>query len=261
MQLAIEAFAAVNLCMDTLSILAAHRLCTPSKIQPVRVMMGALVGTTYAFVRAVVPMPLTVGVVAFVLVAYIMAAIAIPTEHVRDSVRGCVLLTLCCMLSGGVCAALERVFGMGVVTMACAGVAMGGFVRQIRKSRHCTPEAAVITCVYHGHQARMRALIDTGNRLSDPLTGLPVIAAPREALGEIIPASVRADDPQTLPPGFRLLRAQTAAGPCLLMCFHPQHLMIEYEGRCAGVRALIALSTATEGAMALVPSELIADCS
>ena len=261
MHLAIEMFAAVNLCMDTVSILAAHRLCTPAKIQPMRVSLGALVGMAYAFVSATITMPTVLDVTAFVFTAYIMAAIAIPTETVRERLRGCILLTLCCMLTGGVCTALARFFGTGVMTLLCGGAALGVFVHQVRRSTQRTGEAAVVTCVYHGRQARMRALIDTGNRLVDPLTGLPVIAAPREALGELIPDSVRADDLQTLPHGFRLLRAQTAAGPCLLMCFHPQQLMIEYEGRCAGVQALIALSTATEGAMALIPSELIGACS
>lgn len=258
MHLAIEAFAAVNLCMDTISILAAQRLCSPQRAHPARVITAAIVGTAYAFWHAMMPMQGAFAMAAFVLTAYIMAAIAIPAQNLRERLRGCGMLLALSMLLGGACTAMERFFGAGGMALLCGGSLCALFIPLLKKNGNRAVSAAVVTCVYRGRQARMRALIDTGNRLSDPLTGLPVIAAPREALGAIIPESVQASDPATMPPGFRLLRAQTAAGPCLLMCFHPQQLMIEYEGRCACVRALVALSTATEGTLALVPSELIA---
>lgn len=257
MHLAIEAFAAVNLCMDALSLLAAQRLCSPQRTHPARVAAGALVGTGYAFWHALVPMQGVFAIGGCVLTTYIMAAIAIPARNWRERLRGCGLLLGCCMLAGGACTACERLFGAGVMALLCGAGVCALFMPLLKKAGSRAVSAAVVTCMYRGRQTRMRALIDTGNRLSDPLTGLPVIAAPREALGAIIPESVQASDPATMPPGFRLLRAQTAAGPCLLMCFHPQQLMIEYEGRCASVQALIALSTASEGAMALVPSELV----
>ena len=258
MRVAVEIFAAVNLCMDTVSVLAACKLCSPSRVHPLRVLAAAALGTAYALAQALFPLRGILAAAAFAAVTYIMAAIAVPASQARERVRGCVVLLACCMLTGGACTLLLRTLGTLSAALMAGGCVLGVcvfFLCQARQRAACA--AAVITCIYAGRRARMRALIDTGNRLCDPLTGLPVIAAPREALGDLVPPGVDPANPATLPPGFRLLRAQTAAGPCLLMCFHPQQLMIEYEGRCFSARALIALSAASEGALALVPSQML----
>lgn len=258
MRLAVETFAAVNLCMDTISVLAACRLCSPARAHPGRVLLAAAMGTAYAFMQQLWPVRGALAALAFGTTAYVMAAIAVPAANARERLRGCVVLLACSLLVGGACTALERVLDGAFGVLLCGGSALGVCVFFLRQAHKRTAAAAaVITCVHAGKQARMRALIDTGNRLCDPLTGLPVIAAPREALGDLVPPGVNPADPSTLPPGFRLLRAQTAAGPCLLMCFHPQQLMIEYEGRCISARALIAVSAASEGAMALAPSQML----
>lgn len=259
MRLAVETFAAVNLCMDMLSISSACKLCSSARIRPIRVLCAAGVGTAYAFVQQLWPVRGGWAATAFAATVYVMASIAIPADSVRERLRGSMVLLACQLLVGGACMALQRLLGETFAALLCGGCAAWGCAIAIRQAwRRADGATAVVTCVFGGRKARMRALIDTGNRLCDPITGLPVIAAPREALGALALPAVDPADPCTLPPGFRLLRAQTAAGPCLLMCFHPQQLMIEYEGRCVSTRALIALSAASEGAMALMPSCMLA---
>lgn len=259
MRLAVETLAAVNLCMDMLSVSAACRLCSPARIRPVRVLCASAVGTAYAFVQQFWPLRGGWAAIAFAAAAYVMATIAIPANSARERLRCSVVLLACQLLAGGACMALQRLLKGAFAALLCGGCAVWGCVAAIRQAqRRAAGTTAVITCVFDGRKARMHALIDTGNRLCDPITGLPVIAAPREALDALALPELDPADPSTLPPGFRLLRAQTAAGPCLLMCFHPQQLMIEYEGRCVSTRALIALSAASEGAMALMPSQMLA---
>ena len=99
------------------------------------------------------------------------------------------------------------------------------------------------------------ALRDSGNRLSDGISGLPVIVAPEKRVVRLLPAGVRAADLATLPPGWRLLPIRTAAGEGTLMCFRPDSAELVQDGKARQVEATIAISDFAEKS-ALVPEEL-----
>ena len=86
------------------------------------------------------------------------------------------------------------------------------------------------------------ALRDSGNLLRDGATGLPVIVAPEALLRPLLPAGVRSADLSTLPPGWHLTRARTAAGSACLMCFFPDNLTLSQGRRSHRVQAAVALS-------------------
>lgn len=114
-----------------------------------------------------------------------------------------------------------------------------------------------VTAALEGREARFVALEDTGNTLTDPLTGLHVlVASPRAlrpllgdwaALFEALPAVELLDALRTAPElctRFRLLPCSHVGGQSLLPVFRPEHLSL--DGRPAA-DLLIAVSPHAHG--------------
>lgn len=78
----------------------------------------------------------------------------------------------------------------------------------------------------HDNDATVRvcALIDTGNRLTEPISGLPVMIVESETIRSLVPRSIDPDRIETLPTGFRLVPYGGVGGSGVLPCFMPQSL-------------------------------------
>ena len=88
-------------------------------------------------------------------------------------------------------------------------------------------------CIIHaGVTARFQAMIDTGNRLTEPLSGLPVLVAEEALVKPMLPAGF---DPtnalDTLPYGFRIAAFGGLGGEGALACFMPECIHTVYEGK------------------------------
>lgn len=121
-----------------------------------------------------------------------------------------------------------------------------------------------ITCRHTGERAEIRVLFDqggvslqgiwdTGNFLRDPVTALPVIVVPFDAVAAYLPPGANPDCFETLPRGYRLLSAHTANGSQLMLCFRPRALFIRKERIWRACNAVIALSGAMRGDEAILP--------
>ncbi len=98
-----------------------------------------------------------------------------------------------------------------------------------------------------GRTSRFPALIDTGNRLREPLSGQPVVIAEARLLEGALPTS-----------GWRELRFGAVGGGGRMACFKPSGLWIESRrGRTRAPEAWIALSPGPlpGSARALAPAE------
>lgn len=91
---------------------------------------------------------------------------------------------------------------------------------------------------WEGKSLRFSALADTGCRLSDPLTGQPVLLLSLPALEKQMPLqAVRAAQlyfsgtVPDAPGGMRLVSCQTPAGPCVIPAFSAQKIRFGRGGR------------------------------
>lgn len=104
------------------------------------------------------------------------------------------------------------------------------------------------------HSAVLTALVDSGNLLRDPLTGLPVIVISRRAAARLTPLPPEGE----VLPGMRLMRVRTVAGTSLMPILRPDALRIRVGGAWQEAEALIGLSPGGgEGFQALVPACLV----
>ena len=108
---------------------------------------------------------------------------------------------------------------------------------------------------WRGKKAALPALWDSGNLLHDPVTGLPVLIAPRHALAGLLPDGFDPRDLSTMPPGCRLIPIETAAGGRTLVCFRPDALTLRRGRKARPVPGLVAVSDFRES-RALLPAAL-----
>lgn len=108
----------------------------------------------------------------------------------------------------------------------------------IQRFQDRKPDGSYFVSVRYGqHSIRLDGLADTGNTLTDFLTGQPVIICGKESLHEMLPETFPAK-------GFRPLPCTTVAGEGMLMVFRPDEVVIQSEktGYTKQVDVLIGLS-------------------
>ena len=90
-----------------------------------------------------------------------------------------------------------------------------------------------VEVTYQGRTVKLRALVDTGNSLADPITGEPVtVLCPGIAQQLGIPEAVTVDPAGAMLPGLRLISARTVGGGGLLAAVRCDRVTV--GGRAAG---------------------------
>lgn len=241
-----EAFFLLNGWMNFLSLFLAARLARTA-FRPRRCLAAALLGALYAML-AWQRSALWRALPALVLSATVMAAAAFG----RDALRALAPLFAGGLLLSGTVDFLRRLLPAPWTLLLCGAAALGldALLRQSARGGACS------LCVEtkRGH-VWLSALVDSGNLLRDGVSGLPVIVAPYQALRRVLPPGMNPNDLGTLPRGYYLVRARTAAGERTLMTFHPARLLLRQSGKTRRVDAAVAVSD-FRGNMALVPEAL-----
>ena len=120
------------------------------------------------------------------------------------------------------------------------------------------PRCTSVDVSLRKHSAVLTALVDSGNLLRDPLTGLPIIVISRRAAAKLTPLPPEG----SLLPGMRLMRVRTVAGTSLMPILRPDALRIRVGGAWQAAEALIGLSPGGgEGFQALVPASLVSEAA
>ena len=167
----------------------------------------------------------------------------------------CALMTLCAsLLTGG---AMGALMSSGMAAAPAGGLSIGlslsayllisllpSALCDVRQVELEVEERAVI----------LPAMLDSGNLMRDPITGLPVVVIPRRAAQTLFPDAEDLTELRTLPLGFRLLNVRTAAGSGLLPMFRPDRCRIYLNGRSCEAELLVAVAGREYGGVqALVP--------
>ena len=125
------------------------------------------------------------------------------------------------------------------------------YTRHRRAREHRT----TVTLALNGRQAAFPALEDSGNCLTDPISGDGVMLASPAALEPLFPGRAallslpavelleRAAEDEELRGRFRLLRAGSVAGRTLLAAFRPDGATVDGKERAL----LVAVNEAAEG--------------
>jgi len=193
-----------NVCMDYI-ILVATIVIVKKKFKPVRILISSLLGALYAVLTILNILPIYSSMIFKIIVSIIMIYIAVDTNGFKSLFKTILIFYLVSFTFGGVALALlyfvkpEDILmkdGVYIGTYTIKTVLMGGIIgfaiisavfsivrnRIVKNSKYCE-----INIVINSKSIKTNALVDTGNFLKEPITGMPVIIVEKNILNEIIP--------------------------------------------------------------------------
>lgn len=255
--LSIEAFVITNLAMNLLVLTVSARRI--GHVRWRRVLAAAGVGTAYAAL-AYVWIPALRGFAAQSACLLVMALVlfAGPGRGSRW-IHGIACIAVGCVFAGGVMALLAGRMKPGSPLMTAVGLAVvalcaflsDGIGRSV--SRETTVLLRIATRM---GSTEIEALVDTGNRLHEPLSGLPVIIVGRRYLKGLLDDSCLVRPGGRLPPGFRIVRYGVLGGNGEMYCFRPESVCIWRKGRWSeapDVWIAVCMDEIPSGVQALTP--------
>lgn len=198
-------------------------------IRPRRVLLGALSGTILAAALAWAGRAECTW--ARVLCPAVSLAVMLGGLKARVWTRALIWIALGTLLTAGA-AASAKVWGRVGTPWPAAIASLAAFVLAClwpRGGRGDAQDMPMRIATRMG-SAEIVAMIDTGNRLREPLSDLPVLIVSRRCLTRIID-SVCMDERSVLAPGFRMVRYRVLGGGGCMRCFRPEKLSVLRGGR------------------------------
>lgn len=245
----VELFILDNLIMDALLLRLAFAFCA-APVRFARLLLFSFIGTGLAFASLVwEPLVTLPGK----LLASMIMALALPVDGIGAYLRSAGAVLAASLITGGFALILSAADGGGMtgsvifggwklrsaLIIAAVTAISPSLVRHFRMKGKT--RAAKVLLVVKGREYKLSGLWDTGARLYEPLSGLPVIVA-------YLPPLV---DAAKIP-----VPASTVAGDTVLFALRPDVLMI--DGRASD--ALIApIGAKLHGAQAIIPYRIFGE--
>lgn len=276
----VDLYFLVNASMDLLC-LAMTASILHRAVKRWRLFLAALLGGGWAVGVLLLGIDGAPGVVPDLLMAVLLAAVAFAEKNGRITrlLRDAGAYALLSALLGGLMTVLYRFLnrlelplealqgdGLSAWMFAILAAVAGFFTlrggRLFRRSGAVRDVGLEITV--EGRTAVLRALVDSGNLLTDPLDGRSVVLAdPAKLLPCLSPMLAHAlEHPESAPPEYarriRLIPAHSATGEGLLAAFAPDRLVIVTKKDRVTANDLVALSPlggTADGYDALIASE------
>lgn len=225
MSVSVEAYFCVNFLMNALAISAIAR--SLGRVHWARVFSASGLGAVYAVLAQLKPLRFLGHWALVPCVAAILAFIALPFSSTKRYLGGVAALLGGGVFLGGIQLGLRNLFPPLSFPTFILGAVLGTLALtsffSARRRKLVTWEVQVLLS-FRGGQARFRALVDTGNRLREPFSGLPVMIVEQALLKDVLPS----DWNLSLLPGFREVGYGALGGCGKLRCFRPEILLVNY---------------------------------
>ncbi len=208
-----ETIFAWNFAMDMLLCLAAARCM--GRVRPGACALAALIGASYALLAQ----KFLAGWIGTLLVGALMAFVAVRPGDWREGLRASAALWSASLF----CAGARLLIGPWG---AMAGAGLFLWLASARKERLNSWDVLLFLRTGEG-AVRFRALVDTGNRLKEPLSGLPVMIVEERVLKNALPPDFDAQSYAHRPPlGWRAAAYGVLGSAGRIACFKPDRLMV-----------------------------------
>ncbi len=285
----VDLFFLVNFSMDFLAFfLTAKILSRPFPL--VRAFMGAALGGLYADAALFFPLP---TLPALLIDAVVCAVMCTVTFGERKKWRGLPLYILVyvavSMTLGGIMTALFHLLNRsalfsnaqaptsdGISVWVFALLALVSAVITALGGRFCVGRTAQknaeVELCYEGKTVRLHAMTDSGNLLTEPMSGRPCIVADVRAVSPILPREIVRAAEQNASEAMekvspkhakhlRLIPTRTASGSGMLLGVRMERITVDRgKGKKRDVDAIVVLSAlgqSADGNEALLPPSLL----
>jgi len=193
-----------NLCMNYIILFATGYLLK-MKMNHIRLILSALIGGVYSILAYMQILEIYSNILLKIILSIVMVYIAYNAKNIKQLAKELIFFYLTSFVFGGCAFALlyfikpEEILiknGTYVGTYPLKVAILGGIVgftitviafkfvkkRFSKKDMYCK-----ITIYFAKKSVSTIALLDTGNMLKDPITGMPVIVVEKEILRNILP--------------------------------------------------------------------------
>ena len=168
-----------NLCIDFLLGLTTC-LCRRRRVKKVRHILSAMLGTIVAVCYPL--MPSALQVVTKILLAFVLVAILDKYTSFKDYILSLVIYVLLTYALGGIVYGISNLLGvdikcyavLGVLTMSIAILELVVWFVIFKKADQ-SKEYFDVSIKYKGKIYWLKGFYDTGNTLTDTLTGKPIV--------------------------------------------------------------------------------------
>ncbi len=196
-----------NMCMNYI-ILFATAYILKIKVKHWRLLLSALIGSIYAILGYMQILEIYSNTILKIVLSIVMVYIAFISKNIKILLKQVVIFYLTSFVFGGCAFALlyfvrpQEILmknGLYIGTYPLKIALLGGIVGftitavafKVVKNRISKKD---IFCQIHifieEKEIQTRAMIDTGNILKDPITGMPVVVVEKEILQKIIPTGI-----------------------------------------------------------------------
>lgn len=247
-----EAYLLINTALCACALPLGGKLSGLSAPAPVRLASAAALGGLSCLLRLVLPVPFLSPCALLSLPLGVWLCYG---QHGFPACLRCGVTTLGAgLLTGGTVSMLLERRTPPLSALAAAMAASLLIFMLVTLLPTALVEIRQIELSLHNRSVLLPAMLDSGNLLRDPVSGLPVVVAPWRALAVLLPGAQGLDGLSELPQGFRLLGVHTAAGSGLMPLFRPDGCRLYLNGRAVDASVLVAVAGSEYGGVqALVP--------
>ena len=251
----VDLYFVINASMDFLCMLITARLLH-RRTGTWRLLAGAVLGGLYAVAALLLGFAGVWGFVLDCMTAAVLSAVVFFSRRMRffRVLQAAIVYILVSMVLGGIMTALYTwlnrlklpfealqsdgvsvlIFGIMALTAGLVTSRGGKWFGLSQKTESVGVEAVLL-----GRSVKLRAMVDSGNLLCDPVSGRNVIVADRKSLKGVLPPALLAEgregetkifswlDSSPYASRIRLIPAATATGRGLLVAILPDSLTIE----------------------------------
>lgn len=206
-----------------------------------RAVLGALAGSLFSLVLLLPaldgPLMLLIKIVSAAVIVYI----SMGYESLGKFIKKIIVFTAVSLCFAGVCFFLAETaaedlifcrnsfvyFNISPIVLILSTAAAYGGICLFRRFSDSSPKSGSYTVtIYTDRDSSVSfpAIADTGNCLTDIITGIPVIVCGREQLAEL--SDILPEDTEELPKGWRLIPCMTAGSSGLIPIFRPKEAYI-----------------------------------
>ena len=196
-----------NLCMNYI-ILFATAIILKNRPKHLRIIISSILGSIYAIMSIFEIFEIYKGIGFKILISVLMVYIAYNPTSFKELLKRLMLFYLTSFAFGGCAFALlyfikpEDIFmrnGVYIGTYPIKIALLGGLVgfclivntfKIIKNKINKKDLYCYVEIEFNGKKVEMKSLIDTGNMLKDPISGMPVIVVQSELLEGVIPKEV-----------------------------------------------------------------------
>ena len=179
-----------------------------NKWQQIRLLVSGVIGSVYAIIVYLDILPIYSGIIAKAILSIVMVYVAFNPQSIKQLFKQLLIFYLTSFIFGGCTFALiyfikpenvqmrNGVFvGMYPIKVAIIGGVIGFIITQIafkiNKNKLNTKNTIFdIQIYYEDKTINIKALLDSGNMLKDPVSEIPVIIIEKEIMYKIIPKNI-----------------------------------------------------------------------